>query len=66
MVNKVKKIYESKELISAISDNLFLELKNYDIDIYNKFLIRAAMQSGDLLNIHSISNSMGISRNKIE
>ncbi len=57
-IKDIFQAYVQKDLVD------FINLK--DIDIYNKFLIRAAMQSGDLLNIHSISNSMGISRNKIE
>jgi predicted AAA+ superfamily ATPase len=36
------------------------------VDVYNKFLIRVAMQSGELLNIHSLSKSLGLSRSKIE
>lgn len=58
---RIKDIYQSyvqKDLVD------FMHLK--EIDKYNKFLIRAAMQSGDLLNIHSISKSLGISRNNIE
>lgn len=58
---RIKDIYQSyvqKDLVD------FIRLK--DLDKYNKFLIRAAMQSGDLLNIHSISNSLGVSRNSIE
>jgi len=58
---RIKDIYQAyvqKDLVD------FINLK--DIDIYNKFLIKIAMQSGDLLNVNSISNSMRVSRLKIE
>ncbi len=58
---RIKDIYQSyvqKDLVD------FIRLK--DFDKFNKFLIRAAIQSGDLLNIHSISNALGVSRNTIE
>lgn len=58
---RIKDIFQSyvqKDLVD------FINLK--DIDIYNKFLVRLAMQSGDLLNINSISKSMGITRKKVE
>jgi uncharacterized protein len=58
---RIKDIFQSyvqKDLID------FINLR--DVDVYNKFLIRVAMQTGELLNIHSISKSMGLSRSKIE
>jgi hypothetical protein len=58
---RIKDIFQSyvqKDLVD------FIHLK--DIDKYNKFLVRAAIQSGDLLNIQSISKTLGIPRNTIE
>jgi hypothetical protein len=58
---RIKDIFQSyvqKDLID------FINLR--DVDVYNKFLIRVAMQTGELLNIHSISKSLGLSRSKIE
>ncbi len=58
---RIKDIYQAyvqKDLVD------FIHLK--DIDKYNNFLIRVAMQSGDLLNIHSVSKSLGVARNTIE
>ncbi len=58
---RIKDIFQSyvqKDLID------FINLR--DVDVYNKFLIRVAMQSGELLNIHSLSKSLGLSRSKIE
>ena len=57
-IKDIFQAYVQKDLVD------FINLK--DIASFNKFLIRVAMQSGDLLNINSISNSMGISRSKIE
>ncbi|MBU2649360.1 MAG: ATP-binding protein [Bacteroidetes bacterium] len=54
---RIKDIFQSyvqKDLVD------FIKIK--DVETYNKFLIRAAAQTGDLLNIQSISNSLGISR----
>ncbi len=58
---RIKDIYQSyvqKDLVE------FINLR--EVDVYNKFLIRVAMQSGDLLNIHSISKSMGLPRISVE
>lgn len=58
---RIKDIYQSyvqKDLVD------FINLR--EVDTYNKFLIRVAMQSGDLLNVHSISGSMGLSRSRVE
>jgi len=58
---RIKDIYQAyvqKDLVD------FIKIK--DIDIFNKFLIRIAMQSGDLLNIHSLSRSLALRREKIE
>jgi uncharacterized protein len=57
-IKDIFQAYVQKDLVD------FINLK--DLNNYNKFLIRAAMQSGDLLNINSIANALGISRNKIE
>lgn len=58
---RIKDIYQAyvqKDLVD------FINLKA--TDAYNKFLIRSAMQSSDLLKIQTISNALGISRVKIE
>ncbi|NOX86351.1 MAG: ATP-binding protein [Chlorobi bacterium] len=58
---RIKDVFQSyvqKDLVD------FIQVK--DIDKYNKFLIRVAMQSGNLLNIHSLSKSLGISRGHVE
>lgn len=58
---RIKDIFQSyvqKDLVD------FIQLK--DVDKYNKFLIKAAMQNGNLLNIHSLSKSLGVSRGTIE
>jgi predicted AAA+ superfamily ATPase len=58
---RIKDIYQSyvqKDLVDFIQSR--------DVDMYNKFLVRLAMQSGDLFNLHSVCNSLGISRSKAE
>jgi len=58
---RIKDIFQSyvqKDLVD------FINLK--DLDVYNKFLIRAALQTGNLFNIHSLSKELAISRSKIE
>jgi len=58
---RIKDIFQSyvqKDLVD------FINLR--EVDVYNKFLIRIAMQSGDLLNVHSISKSMGLPRSSVE
>ncbi len=58
---RIKDIYQSyvqKDIVD------FIQLK--DIDKFNKFLIRLAVQNGSLLNVHSISKALGISRNTVE
>ncbi len=58
---RIKDIFQSyvqKDLID------FLDIK--DIDKYNKFLVKAAMQAGNLLNIQSIAKELSTPRNKIE
>ena len=42
----------------------FLQLDK--VDGFNKMLVQLANQIGDLLNIHSLSNSLAINRNEIE
>ncbi|HSH19027.1 MAG TPA: ATP-binding protein [Draconibacterium sp.] len=42
----------------------FLQLEK--IDGFNKLLVQLANQTGDLLNIHSLSNSLAISRIEVE
>jgi len=58
---RIKDIFQSyvqKDLID------FIQLKY--VDKYNKFLIQAAMLNGNLLNVHTLSKSLGISRNMVE
>ena len=57
-IKDIFQLYVQKDLVD------FLNLK--DIDTYNKLLVRVAMQSGDLLNVHSLSRSLGTGRHIIE
>ena len=57
-IKDVFQAYVQKDLVD------FIKIKN--TNIYNKFLIRLAMQTGDLLNIHAISKSLAISRHLVE
>ena len=58
---RIKDIYQAyvqKDLVD------FLALK--DVDVYNKLLIRIAMQTGDLLSIESIAKSLKTTRKTVE
>jgi predicted AAA+ superfamily ATPase len=58
---RIKDIFQSYVQKDVVD---FINLR--EVDVYNKFLIRVAMQSGGLLNIHSVSKSMGLSRSSVE
>ncbi len=65
--NHTQKILRIKDIFdSYIKKDLVDYIKLKEIDTYNKFLISIAMQSGDLLNIHSISKNIKVQRTLIE
>lgn len=58
---RIKDIYQSyiqKDLVDFLRIN--------KLDAYNKLLIKLAHQTGDLLNIHALSNELSASRSEIE
>ncbi len=57
-IKDIFQAYVQKDLVDFLNLN--------DVDLFNKFLTRIALQTGELLNIHSISNSLGISKNTTE
>lgn len=58
---RIKDIFQS-----YIQKDLVDFLKINKLDVYNKLLIKLANQTGELLNIHSLSNALSASRSEIE
>ncbi len=58
---RIKDIYQS-----YVQKDLMDLIRLKEIDKYNKLVIRLAMQSGNLLNIHSISKSLAMARSTVE
>ena len=70
-VAKEPSLIEKKLIIqdifnSYIQKDLVDFIKIKDLDKFNKFLVRIALQSGNLLNIHTISNSLSLYRVRAE
>lgn len=63
--DRIEKILKIKDIVQAYVQKDIVEyLKIGEVDVFNKFISRLANQIGDLLNINSLCNSLGLKRNQ--